>query len=95
MDGSIYNNVETSIDDLNIKFDNQYNAVIGKLNNIYSDINKNKFSIDALLKSISNYIKNERDFNDWYYSQSIWRILWWRIKKYNITYIRNNFYNKK
>ena len=82
------------IDSIESNIEKELTIIKNRLDLYSEKKTKNKFSVDALIKSISNYIKSEREFNDWYSSQSIWKHIWWKIKKYNITYIRQNFYNK-
>lgn len=88
----VYNDIDDTIDRLDAQLEKQFNITNSKIKNNADDILKVRFSIDALIKSVSNYIRDERDFNDWYSLQPLWKIIWWKIKKYSITYIRNNFY---
>lgn len=83
-----------ALNSLEVDMEKELTIIKNRLDLYSGELTKNKFSIDALIKSISNYIKDEREFNDWYTSQSIWKHIWWKIKKYSITYIRQNFYNK-
>lgn len=88
----VYNDIDDTIDRLDAQLEKQFNITNSKIKNNADDILKVRFSIDALIKSVSNYIRDEKDFNDWYSLQPLWKIIWWKIKKYSITYIRNNFY---
>lgn len=90
----VYNDIDDTIDRLDAQLEKQFNIVNSKIKNNIDDILKVRFSIDALIKSVSNYIRDEREFNNWYSLQSIWKIIWWKFKKYDITYIKQNFYLK-
>lgn len=88
----VYNDVDNTIDGLESRLEKQFNIVNSKIKNNTDDILKVRFSIDALIKSVSNYIRDQRNFDNWYSLQPIWKIIWWKIKKYDITYIKDNFY---
>jgi len=43
----------------------------------------------ALNKSqFDKYVKETESFNDWYFSQNIFKKLWWNIKKYDYKHLK-------
>ena len=100
-DNDIHNRIQTYFDsddtitDVWTKTCNRFDVINASIDNLKNKSNQALFSIDMLIKSINNYIKSENEFNEWYYSQSIFRKIIWKIKHKTFKEIREIYNNKK
>ena len=89
-----YFDSDDTIMDVFTKLSTRIDIANNDIKELQRQSNQALFSIDMLIKSINNYIKEENNFSDWYYSQSIMRKILWKITNKKYLDIRQ-IYNKQ
>ena len=90
-----YFDSDDTIMDVFTKLSTRIDIANNDIKELQRQTNQALFSIDMLIKSINNYIKEENNFSAWYYSQPILRKILWKITNKKYSDIRQIYNNKQ